>query len=374
MKEVYRPALLLKEHFPINFARIMLISQLVVAAIKVRTVTLSEIASGFAGKTETASDERGIRRFFRDFPLSPDFVSLFAASLLPEGKWLLTADRTEWEFGKTKINILMPAAVYKGVAIPLIWKSLTKKDDPDAGKKGCSNTGERKDLMKHFIRLFGTQRIESVAADREFIGNQRFQRLKENNINIAVRIRENQKVTNSGGLYTRASDLFRNLKPGESRILKGLRKIGDSEVFAGGMKCVSGEFFIAVTFCCPEKLFEIYAKRWQIETMSACLRTRGFRFESARLRDPERINRLLSIVVTAFVWAYLTGEIKENKKQTVIKKHGYRAKSIFRNGFDHLRRIFLNMNEYTDEFGKVAEIFSVPSLYSFKINQLCDLK
>jgi len=34
----------------------------------------------------------------------------------------------------------------------------------------------------------------------------------------------------------------------------------------------------------------------------------------------------------------------------------------------------LLMNEYTDEFTKVTEIFSVPSLYSFKFHQLCNLK
>lgn len=373
MKEVYHPALLLKEHFKINFARIMLVSQMVVAVIKVRTVTLTEIAAGFAGKTETASNERRIRRFFKYFPLNPDFVSLFIASVLPEGKWILTADRTEWEFGKTKISILMLAVVYKGVAIPLLWKLLTKNHDPDAGKKGSSNTAERKELMEHFIRLFGKERIESVTADREFIGNEWFQWLKENSINIVVRIRENQKVTNSHGVYTRASALFRNLKPGERCILKTLRKIGDTEVFVSGMKCISGEFFIAVTFSDPEKLFEIYAKRWQIETMSVCLRTRGFRFESTHLRDPDRISRLLSIISPAFVWAYLDGESPE-KKEIPIKKHGYRARSIFRNGFDHLRRIFLNMNEYTDEFSKVTKIFSVPSLYSFKFHQLCNLK
>ncbi len=373
MKEVYRLAVMLKEHFPINFARIMLISQMVIAVIKVRTVTLTEIAAGFAGKTETASNERRIRRFFRDFPLNSDFVSLFVASVLPEGKWLLTVDRTEWQFGKTEINILMLTVVYKGVAIPLLWKLLIKKDDPDAGKKGSPNTAERKELMEHFIRLFGKERIESVAADREFIGNEWFQWLKDNNINIVVRIRENQKVTNSRGLYARASALFRNLKPGERRILKGLRKIGDTEVFVGGMKCISGEFFIAVTFFNPEKLFEIYAKRWQIETMFACLKTRGFRFESTHLRDPDRISRLLSIISLAFVWAYLEGDSPE-KKEILIKKHGYRAKSIFRNGFDHLRRIFLNMNEYTDEFNKVTKIFSVPTVYFFKFHQLCNLK
>ncbi|MGE0086974.1 MAG: IS4 family transposase, partial [Desulfococcaceae bacterium] len=264
--------------------------------------------------------------------------------------------------------------VYKGVAVPLLWKLLIKKDDPDAGKKGSPNTEERKYLIEHFIRLFGKERIESVSADREFIGNDWFAWLKANNINIVIRIRENQEVTNSRGLYAPAFSLFRNLKPGESRILKGIRKIGEADVFIGGMKCPDGEFLIIVTFCNHEKIFEIYAKRWQIETMFACLKTRRFRFESTRLRDCERINRLLSITVMAFVWAYLTGEINENKKQTVIKKHGYRAKSIFRNGFDHLRRIFLNMNEYTDEFTKVTKIFSVPAVYFFKFHQLCDLK
>ncbi len=113
------------------------------------------------------------------------------------------------------------------------------------------------------------------------------------------------------------------------------------------MKCISGEFFIAVTFCSPEKISEIYAERWQIETMSVCLKTRGFRFESTHLRDPDRISRLLSIISPASVWAYPDGDSPE-KKEILIKKHGYRAKSIFRNGFGHLRRIFLNMNEYTD--------------------------
>lgn len=55
MKAVYQLAELLKEYFPINFARIILISQVIMALIKVKTVSLNEIAAGFAGKAETAS-------------------------------------------------------------------------------------------------------------------------------------------------------------------------------------------------------------------------------------------------------------------------------------------------------------------------------
>jgi hypothetical protein len=374
MKAVYQMAGFLKEYFPINFARIILISQIVLALIKVKTVSLNEIAAGFAGKTKTDSNERRMRRFFKDFSLDPDFIALFVASKLPGGKWLLTVDRTEWEFGKIKINILMLAVVYKGVAVPLLWKFLTKKDDPDIGKKGNSNTEERKELTEQFIRLFGKERIEAIAADREFIGNQWFLWLKTNHINIVIRIRENQQVTDSRGIYTRVSSLFRDLKIGESRILKGLRKIGDARVFVCGMRLPTGKLLIVVTFDAPEKALEIYAKRWQIETMFACLKTRGFRFESTHLGDFDRISRLLGIVVIAFVWVYLIGDSLNEIKPITVKKHGYRAESIFKKGFDHLRRILLNMSEYIDEFAEAIRVFSVSSKYFFKSHKLCDLK
>ncbi len=374
MKQVYQLARFLKEHLPINFARIILISQIIISMIKVRTVSLSEIAAGFAGKARNESNERRMRNFFKGFYLDPDFIALFVGSELPEGKWLLAADRTTWEFGKMKISILVLAVVYRGVAIPLLWKFLTKKDEPDCGKKGNSNTGERKELMEHFIRLFGKDRAEAVVADREFIGNLWFLWLKANNIGIVIRIRESQKVTNARGIFIRVSHLFRDLKIGESRILRGLRKIGDAEVYVCGMRLPSGELLIIVTFDNPSEALEIYARRWQIETMFACLKTRGFRFESTHLREPERINKLLGIVAIAFVWVYLIGDEPDEIKPIAVKKHGYRAKSIFRNGFDHLRRLLLNLSEYADEFTDAVQVFSFSSEYFFKSYELCQQK
>ena len=76
MKAVYQMAGFLKEYFPINFARIILISQIVLALIKVKTVSLNEIAAGFAGKTKTDSNERRMRRFFKDFSLENNILKL----------------------------------------------------------------------------------------------------------------------------------------------------------------------------------------------------------------------------------------------------------------------------------------------------------
>lgn len=371
LKAVLQLTLLLKEHLPINFARITLIAQMVLSMIKVRTVTLGELAAGFAGKSKTESNERRMRNFFGNFPLNSDFIANFVASRLPGGKWLLTVDRTIWEFGKTKINILVLAVAYRGVAVPLLWKFLTKKDEPENGKKGNSNTGERKELMERFFSLFGKERIEAVTADREFIGDQWFLWLKDNKINIFIRIKESQKITDTHGIFKRASCFFRDIGIGESRILRGNRKIGDVRVRVCGMKLKNGELLIVVTFKSPENALEIYSARWQIETMFACLKTRGFRFESTHLRDFGRTDRLLAIVTIAFVRSYLIGDGPDEMKPVRLKKHGYRAKSIFRHGFDYLRRILLSMNGYADVFNEAVQVFSVSSEYLFKSYELC---
>ena len=64
--------------------------------------------------------------------------------------------------GKKNINILMLAIVHKGIAIPIFWILLNKR--------GNSDTTERIALIKRFIRIFGQDKIESLVADREFIG------------------------------------------------------------------------------------------------------------------------------------------------------------------------------------------------------------
>jgi hypothetical protein len=317
MREVYKLTMILKKYFAINFARITLISQMVLALIKVRTVCLSEVATGFGGKAKAASNEKRIQRFLKNFYFNAESVARFVSSELPEGQRILTTDRTYCEFGRLKINILMPAVVHKGVAIPLLWKL---PGEADSGKKGNSDTEERIELMTQFIRLFGVGCIRSLCADREFIGSRWFGWLRFQGIPICIRIRENQYITDSAGVAEHGRVLFRDLKPGESRILRGCRKVGNISVRISGMKLPDGQLLIVASFDNPELALETYAERWQIETMFACLKTKGFRFEDTHLTDLCRIDKLLGIVTIAFVWAYLVGEHLNEINPVHIKK------------------------------------------------------
>ncbi|HMU88709.1 MAG TPA: IS4 family transposase, partial [Agitococcus sp.] len=87
-----------------------------------------------------------------------------------EQDYYLTFDRTNWKWGKKNINILLLAIAYKGIAIPIYWLLLNKK--------GNSSTRERIALLKRFTTQFGKKRIIRFLADREFVGEEWFNRLK----------------------------------------------------------------------------------------------------------------------------------------------------------------------------------------------------
>jgi len=58
MREIYKLTVILKQYFNINFARITFTARMILSLIKVRTVCLSEVAMGFAGKAEAGSNEK----------------------------------------------------------------------------------------------------------------------------------------------------------------------------------------------------------------------------------------------------------------------------------------------------------------------------
>ena len=82
-----------------------------------------------------------------------------------------------------------------------------------------------------------------------------------------------------------------------------------------------------------------YARRWQIETLFGCLKSRGFSLEETHLQAAERLKKLLGLLALAVCWAWLCGKQACQLKPPRIKKHERRAKSIFRIGLDRLEQV-----------------------------------
>jgi hypothetical protein len=96
-----------------------------------------------------------------------------------------------------------------------------------------------------------------------------------------------------------------------------------------------------------ETAVEDYARRWEIETLFAALKTRGFCLEQTHLTDPERLSKLVALLALAFCWCHKIGEWLHELRPLKLKKHKRKPKSIFRRGFDHLRRIITNFTHFS---------------------------
>ncbi|KIC71651.1 ORF2 transposase [Neochlamydia sp. TUME1] len=246
--------------------------------------------------------------------------------------WLII-DRTNWQVGSKNINILTLAMAYEGTAIPLAWFVMNKA--------GNSSTDERIELLEKVIRQLGPSKIAGLIGDREFIGSQWFDYLIKSEIPFYMRIREDTLVEGArNGYAVSLRDVFRHLKEGKKKVLvQPLQMLGHSFYVAASR--LKDELLLVVTNKNPKKAISIYKTRWEIETLFACLKTRGFCLEDTHLTYTDRIEKLIFALSIAFCWAYKLGNIAANVVPISIKKHGRKAKSLFRYGLDKIRKILL---------------------------------
>jgi len=344
MKHIEELKEILKKHLNWHGARITFLALFISAIYQVRTVNLTELAVALNPKVEEGSNYRRLRRFFGGYALNEDTIARLIVSLIPASKegYILSLDRTVWQFGQVWLNLLVLGIVYKGVAIPVCWMPLDKK--------GNSNTLERIAILEIFISLFGKGCIHCLTADREFVGKAWFNYLKQEAIVFRIRIKRNTQVSTKNGATTSVTTLFQHLAPGQSLVLKRTRAVWGLQLYLVGLKLENGQYLIIATNKNPHTALADYAQRWHIETLFAVLKSRGFRLEDTHFTDGERLCKLFALLAIVTLWAILVGDFLHQQKPIPLKKHGRLAKSIFRYGFNFLRTTFLHIHFKLDEF------------------------
>jgi hypothetical protein len=318
-----------------------------------------DLSIGFKSKAQVESSYKRLQRFLREFDL--DYYSMAKLVInmmeIPE-PWVLSLDRTEWQFGRKVFNILTLGIVYQGVAFPLLWWMLDKK--------GNSNTTERINLLDEFIELFCEHQIDYLSADREFLGHDWLRYLlSQPMMSFRIRIRETERL-GDGEHQLSTRIVFSHLQIGQMSLLRKKRTLWGHQVYIGALRLPDNSLLtiIAPDYC--HTIIDDYAyakryplgQRWGIETLFGIFKSRGFNLEDTHLVDSERLSRLFALLTIALCWAYRTGQWLSEHKPIVIKKHGRKAKSIFRYGFDYLRSIFLNLNESNADFLQSLQFLS----------------
>ncbi len=318
--------------FAADKRRLDCLAKVVIALILAETVNLTRLACIIFGKANQLSHYRRLQRFFSGFKLDYNLLAkcIFRLFGFSEGKHYLVLDRTNWQWGKRDINILMLCIAYKKIGIPIFWILLNKK--------GNSSTRERAALISRFIKIFGKENIAGILGDREFIGKDWFGYLKNQGLTFYFRIKKDADTHNAYGKSVQVSWLFYDAEINVVRKLQGLRTVYGHRLFISGMRLPDGEYLIVVSNANEHCAIEVYGLRWEIETLFGCLKSKGFRFEETRLMRHGRIKKMVGLLALAFCLAHKTGEWRhEEVKAIKIKKHGRPQYNCFRYGMNWIK-------------------------------------
>jgi hypothetical protein len=327
------------KHIPLSATRRETLSWLTLLIMRQGTICLWRLAAHVSTLARTESVRRRFYRFFQHVELDGAMTARVVADLLGMGgkPWVLAMDRTNWDFGKTTINILMISVIWNGMGVPLIWTLL-----PSAGN---SNTKARTDLLDRLRKTFPGLKIASLMGDREFIGDAWMAYLRARKIPFVLRLRENQHVVREGYETWTIADIARRLDKGRKMIVKGGCRLGQSAddrsplVRLVVMRLPTGELLALACSSKPHRALAGYRQRWTIETLFANLKTKGFNLEDTHITDPGKLSTLLAILALTVTLCVKTGVAAARLTPIPIKKHGRRAWSLFALGVGALRKI-----------------------------------
>jgi hypothetical protein len=331
---------LIIDHIRLGRSRRETLTWLIGSILKAGTVNLNRLAPHIESAAQTASVHRRLERFFNEVKLNETEVArLVVSALALAGKpWHLAMDRTNWQFGKTDLNILVLSIAWGDVCVPLFWRVLDKA--------GNSNAVERIDIMQTYLDAFPDQPVASFTGDREFIGNSWIAWLQNKGIPHFLRLREDMKIFDASHAPLALAQHAAYLKAGERLVLKGWWRIGGCEKDASPpvrvvvLRLQTGELLTIASRSRPTRALAIYRKRWKIETLFAALKTRGFNFEATHMAKAEKISTLMALLAMAASVACKVGLWALGKKPLRQKAHGRRARSLFAFGLDALRKLF----------------------------------
>lgn len=338
-----------------NKARLDCFVRMLIALFIVRTVNLSEVAVAFSSKASVSSRYKRLQRFFRAFEFDYTLLAkwLFRLFFSETDKIYITIDRTNWYWGKQKINIFMLGVAYEGISIPLFWKCLPKA--------GSSNFKEQKALLTRFLQTFGSYQILGLLADREFASGSFFKWLNKKSIPFYIRIKEGSLTQINKKKFRTAKKLFNDLQPNTHKIFDMALDVFGQRVFLAGSRSERGELMIVATNRSPKNAIPIYLRRWEVECLFSALKGRGFRFEETHMTTLERVEKLMAVLAIGFCWAHKVGEWKAiAKKAILIKKHKNSRRpqnSFFRYGFDFIRDAIVNLCGKIMQFRSCLAVF-----------------
>lgn len=295
------------------------ISLTIRALVIARSVSSGKIIPHISGENADAA-EQAHYRLLKDQELSPNFLLPYVLVLVGTGRYDLCIDRTEFKGFKGKwFNILMATIRINNIGIPVFWKVYEKQ--------GALGQNIDISFVNELFSLLNLKRINTLYADREYIGERWISELERFKVNYVLRIRKNMLVKINGECKT----VERLYEASKRKTYRNVQVNGHIVSLYGDTAKEDPVFVMTNGY--NNRPFFRYKYRWSIEVCFQNLKKRGFDLEATHLEHSKRLSNLIFICVFAMI-ACLS--IHKYGRLSTKCKNGYPKKSDFRLGLDLL--------------------------------------
>lgn len=360
MRKVSELSNILKDQLGWHKARVDFFARALLALLMCKIINFKELAYALPSATAGIDSRyRRIQRFFASFEINFTLIArwIFNLFISPDQKFYVSIDRTNWYFGKAKINIFMLSICYEGIAIPIIWKLLDKA--------GNSSAEEQIELVQRFIDIFGSTQIESLFEDREFPNEAFLAWLIKHKIPFNMRVKKDAWCCIRQHRFKQTGDLFASLNSSEQSYYPMTVWIYGTKVFLAASRNEKGELMLVISNDNPKCPIARYLRRWEVETLFHALKGRGFKLEETHVTALERLDKIVAFLAIGFAWAHKVGEFKAKIKPILLKRFKNQIRpqySFFRYGLDCLRDNLIQPKQQLVLFKNLVKLLQCPIL------------
>ncbi len=267
-----------------------------------------------------------------------------ARRLLENADWReveLILDATD--LGK-RLPMLFVALGYKGRALPLLWRMRPPL--------GWSDWAEQKALLGQVAALLPPGAQVVLLADREYGSAPRRRFCRAQGWHFCLRLKNNRWVRLANGRAFQLREL--PLRPGTIWFEDG-RTLDDLPGMRVSLSCGWSDlhpedqpWYILSDLPSGKAILNRYARRFWIEEMFRDFKEQGFRLEQTRIKDKERVSRLVLCVCVAYVWLVRLGvQIAGSSLQRQVDRRRKSQLSLFQMGLRYLKRMLTLRQDIT---------------------------
>ena len=341
----------LLKHFKMISSRLKTFSGIIQSLVLCRGCRFKDMAAEIKSPALLDSKIKSVSRFLGGNHISDKDFFGFMKRFVPQGKVVLSIDRTIWEFGKQIRNVLVLAVSFDKIAMPLLFKIIPYK--------GASTAQDQIELLAQYLMIFGKETICMVTADREFDNARFINFLASKNIDFAVRLRKITRIKDNDRLIRLDRIMSEELNNFNTTIY-GIetkidhKRIGDSEFLsvASSPNSTNG--------------FSMYRQRWDIECAFKGCKSAGFAMESTNSRSHVKLNSFIKCIFIAFALAIKAGFIANQKKAIPFKKTlGCKAYSLFQYGLRSIKNVLSQSARQSEKLLHRIIEHEYPSMQNF---------